>query len=80
MQVGGITSPEPLTAPGWFGEIALLQDVPRTATITALTPVRLLRIQAEDFLAAVTGSPDGRAIATEISAGHLARDAARRAS
>lgn len=80
VQVGGVTSPEPLTAPGWFGEIALLQDVPRTATITALTPVRLLRIQAEDFLAAVTGSPDGRALASEISAGHLARDAARRAT
>ena len=41
-------------------------------------PVRLLRIQAADFLAAVTGSPDGRALASEISAGHLARDAARR--
>ncbi|MGD9954970.1 MAG: MFS transporter [Candidatus Nanopelagicales bacterium] len=80
VQVGDIVAPEPLAAPGWFGEVALLQDVPRTATVTALTPVRLLRIQAADFLAAVTGSPDGRQLASEISAAHLARDAARRST
>jgi len=80
VEVGGTAAHEPLTAPGWFGEVALLQDVPRTATVTALTPVRLLRIQAADFLAAVTGSPDGRQLASEISAAHLARDAARRST
>jgi CRP-like cAMP-binding protein len=40
-----------------FGENALLRDVPRTATIRALTSVRLLRLERERFLATVTGNP-----------------------
>lgn len=59
-----------------FGEIALLQDVPRTATITAVDEVGLLRIERDDFLAAITGSPDGRLIADEVSQAHLRRDEA----
>jgi len=65
----------PLEAPGWFGEIALLQDVPRTATVRAVTRARLLRLSAPDFLAAVTGDADGSKIAREVTAAHLARDA-----
>lgn len=74
VRVGSVLRPAPLGAGDSFGEIALLRSVLRTATVTAVEPTRLLAVGAAEFLAAVTGSPDGRALATQVAASHLARD------
>lgn len=72
--VDGVLRPHTIDPGESFGEIALLHDVARTATVVVLEPCRLLRIERDDFLAAVTGSADGHGIAAEVAAAHLARD------
>ncbi len=48
------------------GEIALIRDVPRTATVTAVTPMKVLTLEREPFLEAVTGYPQSRERAQAI--------------
>jgi Cyclic nucleotide-binding domain/Transmembrane secretion effector len=54
------------------GEIALLRDVPRTATLTAVTDSLLYRLDKESFLTAVTGHAPAAAAADSVVEDRLA--------
>lgn len=52
----------------FFGEIALVTKMPRTASVTATTPVRVLVITERDFDALLKKSPEvGRNVAEALA-------------
>ena len=57
---------------GVAGEIALLRAAPRMATVKAVTPVRLLVIDRDEFLAAATGGAAAREASDELVETRLA--------
>jgi MFS family permease len=68
------------SGPGdFFGEVALLRDVRRTATVQAVTPSRLYALDRDDFLVAVTGHSAVRSAGEAVVAERLSRGAARAA-
>jgi MFS family permease len=58
------------------GEIALLRDVPRTATVTATAASVLLLIRRQAFLEVVAGHPPAREVAQLVVAGRSGVDPA----
>ena len=56
-----------------FGEIALLRDVPRTATVVANEECRLFTLQRDEFLAAVTGHAPAHSGAGALVSARLAQ-------
>ena len=57
-----------------MGEIALLRDIPRTATVTAEQPLRTLALGRDEFLTAVTGNSTSKAAADALAAERLSTD------
>ena len=49
-----------------FGEIALLRDMPRTASVRALEPVEALTLSRDDFLGTLCGQTASRRVADAI--------------
>ena len=72
--IDGVVGAQRMVAGDGFGEIALLNRVARTATVTALEDCELLVVSSGDFLGAVTATPDGEGLAQEISRARLALD------
>ena len=60
-----------MSAGDHFGEIALLRDVPRTATVTAKNEVSLRALERDEFLSAVTGHPASVEAADAVVASRL---------
>lgn len=55
----------------FFGEIALMHRIPRTATVTAMVPTRLLVIDQDEFLAAVGAHPRTQHVLQEVASDRL---------
>jgi MFS family permease len=74
---GGETEVATLSKNDYFGEIALLRDVPRTATVRTRGPMELYSLEREDFQkllerseklkSAMTGTSDARYVETQNS-------------
>ena len=62
----------------YFGEIALLRDVPRTATVKASVDSNLYALQRIDFLSAVTGHAAAHAAGEAIAESRLRESTAYR--
>lgn len=58
-----------------IGEIALLEDIPRTASARAMGPVEAMTLDRRSFLEAVTGHASSQSLAASLVRTRLAADA-----
>jgi CRP-like cAMP-binding protein len=56
-----------LGAGDYFGEIGLVEQVPRTATVEATSPVEVLRVDGNDFLEALGATSSSRILSQGIA-------------
>jgi len=64
--------PDLTLGPGdFFGEIALLRDVPRTAPVRAVDDLSLYAVERDDFIGVVTGHPPSLEAAESVVATRL---------
>ena len=75
VSVDDVVRPHELGPGDGFGEIALVMQVPRTASVTARPQCDLLVLDAPVFIAAVTSSVVGSGIAARVVQEHLDSDA-----
>lgn len=54
----------------WFGELALLRQAPRSATVTALTEVSMWAVERDSFLASVAVAPHSVQVADDHAREH----------
>lgn len=68
-----VSSVNVLEAGDYFGEIGLLEKIPRTATVSAAEDCVLLRIAGQDFIEAVSQSPSLPGTLADAMVGRLTR-------
>jgi MFS family permease len=60
-----------MTAPSYFGEIGVLEQIPRTATVTTLAECQCLQLDGEAWLDALTTAPPSSSL-MEVASSRLA--------
>jgi MFS family permease len=70
VEIDGLEKARPARG-DFFGEIALLREVPRTASVLAVDALRLYALERDDFIAAVTGYAPSREAADSIVSARL---------